>query len=114
MLRQGDRNKDVFVLQSLLTDYHELLPDPERPKVPVPGPIDGIFGLRTEAAVRAFQRYIGLEPTGVANSLTVAVVNAQVASRLGQPVDESARAIASQAGKDAELAHNRLDKLHTV
>ena len=114
MLRPGDRNNDVVVLQSLLTQYHDLLSESERPKVPAPGPLDGIFGPLTEAAVRGFQRYIGLEETGVANSITVAVVNAQVASRLESPVDESARATAAEAERDARAAHARLDKLHTV
>lgn len=114
MLRLGDRNNDVTVMQSLLTEYHELLAGTERPKVPTPGPIDGIFGPRTEVAVRAFQRYIGLEASGVANSITVAVLNAQVASRLEQPVDDSARSVAAAADKDAQAAHARLDKLHTV
>lgn len=114
MLHQGDRNEDVRVLQRLLTEYRELLSEPERAKVPSPGQADAIFGPRTEAAVLAFQDHVGLEPTGVANSITVAVLNAQVASRLQQPVDEAARSSAALAGKEAQSAHERLDKLHAV
>ncbi|GAW93667.1 peptidoglycan-binding protein LysM [Calderihabitans maritimus] len=35
-----------------------------------PGPIDGIFGPRTEAAVKAFQRQKGLPVTGVVDTNT--------------------------------------------
>jgi peptidoglycan hydrolase-like protein with peptidoglycan-binding domain len=35
-----------------------------------PGPIDGVFGPRTEAALVAFQRATGLAPDGVAGPLT--------------------------------------------
>ena len=114
MLRRGDINNDVLVLQNLLTQYHNLLSEPDREKVPTPGAIDGIFGPRTEAAVIAFQRYIGLDPTGVANAMTTGVMNAQVASHLEQPVDESARSNAIRADRRAQAAHQRLDKLHSI
>lgn len=114
MLHQGDRNKDVLVLQNLLTQYHDLLPEADRDKVPTPGATDAIFGPRTEASVLAFQRYIGLEPTGVANAMTMGVLSSQVASHLEQPIDEPARAAATEAAQQAETAHERLDKLHTV
>ncbi len=35
-----------------------------------PGPIDGIYGPRTEAAVRAFQQSAGLPATGVVDAAT--------------------------------------------
>lgn len=114
MLRIGDRNRDVEILQGLLTKYRALVPESDRSSVPAPGPIDGIFGPLTEAAVTGFQRHAGLEATGVANSITLAVVNAQVASRLETPVDQSARTDAATARKDARSAHARLDKLHDV
>lgn len=114
MLRRGDFNNDVLVLQNLLTQYHNLLTETDREKVPTPGAIDGIFGPRTEAAVIAFQRYIGLDPTGVANAMTTGVINAQVASHLEQPVDESARSDAIRAGRRAQAAHQRLDRLHSI
>ena len=113
MLHQGDRNQDVFVLQSLLTQYRGLLAESDREKVLGPGPIDGIFGPRTEASVLAFQRYSGLEPSGVANAMTIGVLNSQVA-RLEAPGDEPARTAAAQAAKEAHAAHQRLDKLHTI
>jgi hypothetical protein len=114
MLSRGDRNNDVAVLQRLLTRYRELVSETERPALPGPGPIDGIFGPRTEAAVVAFQERTGLEPSGVANSMVTAMLNAQVASRLEEPVDKTARTTAGHAEKDARAAHARLDRLHTV
>ncbi len=39
-----------------------------------PGPVDGVYGPRTEAAVEAFQMIAGLERTGQANKTTVAAV----------------------------------------
>jgi N-acetylmuramoyl-L-alanine amidase len=114
MLSRGDRNNDVAVLQRLLARYRDLLPEREQRELPGPGPIDGIFGPRTEAAVVGFQEHTGLETSGVANSMMTAVLNAQVASRREQPVDEVARTSAADAEKEAEAAHTRLDKLHLV
>jgi peptidoglycan hydrolase-like protein with peptidoglycan-binding domain len=39
-----------------------------------PGPVDGAYGPRTEAAVEAFQMIVGLERTGQGNAKTVAVL----------------------------------------
>ena len=114
MLSRGDTNQDVFVLQNLLTQYHDLLGEADSDEAPIPGALDGIFGPRTETSVVAFQRYIGLEATGVANSMTVGVLTAQVASHLEQPVDDSARSAAERATNDAQAAHQRLDRLHNV
>jgi len=59
MLRNGSRGPAVSNLQSRLK---ELGFDP--------GPIDGIFGPRTEAAVRAFQRNQGIEVDGIVGPQT--------------------------------------------
>lgn len=49
-----------------------------------PGPIDGIWGRQTMAAVRAFQLKQGLEPDGIAGPLTLAALfPASVTSDLG-------------------------------
>ena len=54
VLRNGDRGSDVrFLQESLATIGYD------------PGPADGIFGDRTETAVRAFQRDQGLEVDGI-------------------------------------------------
>lgn len=40
-----------------------------------PGPSDGVFGPKTERAVKAFQRSVDLEPTGIVNSQTANALN---------------------------------------
>lgn len=35
-----------------------------------PGPLDGVFGARTSAAVAAFQRHLGLRVTGAVDAAT--------------------------------------------
>src|SRR5262249_33765249 len=42
------------------------------------GPIDGVFGPRTEAALRRFQRWAGLPTVGVAGPATVATLGESV------------------------------------
>jgi peptidoglycan hydrolase-like protein with peptidoglycan-binding domain len=54
LLRQGTRGEDVrWVQRRLQTHGFE------------PGPADGVFGPRTDAAVRAFQRARSLEADGI-------------------------------------------------
>lgn len=62
-LRRGDRGEDVKVLQRALkrAGYDA-------------GTIDGIFGPRTEAAVRAFQRANGLTVDGIVGPRTWAAL----------------------------------------
>ena len=59
VLRQGDRGWAVRVLQQQLKALGF-----------DPGPIDGIFGPRTEAAVKAFQRAVGIAVDGVVGPVT--------------------------------------------
>lgn len=59
-LRHGDRGPAVAQLQDLL-----------RQSGFDPGPVDGIFGPLTEAAVIAAQRHFGLEVDGLAGRMTV-------------------------------------------
>ena len=59
LLRRGSRGADVTRLQRLLLNAGVN-----------PGPIDGIFGSRTEAAVRSFQAGRGLIVTGIVNVAT--------------------------------------------
>jgi len=62
ILRRGDRGPRVTELQTLLTRAgHSLQPD-------------GIFGPRTEAEVRAFQRHAGLAIDGIAGPRTMAAL----------------------------------------
>lgn len=53
-LRQGSVGSDVMEIQSLL---HKMGYDP--------GPIDGVFGLKTKEAVKQFQRNLGLTADGI-------------------------------------------------
>lgn len=67
VLRRGSRGWQVAALQALLS----------RLQIDT-GPIDGIFGPRTEAAVRSFQQARGLEVDGIAGPKTWSAL-------LGQP-----------------------------
>ncbi len=57
--KRGDRGGAVRTLQDRLTQAGFS-----------PGTIDGIFGRRTQAAVTAFQQAVGLEATGIYDSVT--------------------------------------------
>ncbi len=59
VLRRGSRGSMVSALQTALKAAgHD------------PGSIDGVFGTRTETALKAFQKASGLPETGVADALT--------------------------------------------
>ena len=62
-LRKGDRGPEVQMLQLAL----------ERAGFS-PGALDGIFGTRTDAAVRAFQRANGLQADGIVGPRTLAAL----------------------------------------
>ena len=64
-LRVGSTGANVVVLQSSLNRISQSYP--AIPKIPV---VDGIFGSRTEAAVRAFQQVFNLTPDGIVGSAT--------------------------------------------
>ncbi|NLL51800.1 MAG: peptidase M14 [Peptococcaceae bacterium] len=72
MLKISLRGDDVAVLQSRLKSlgYH-------------PGPIDGIFGTRTQQAVIRFQRDRGLTPDGIVGPLTYGALG--IRQRLDRP-----------------------------
>ena len=64
-LRVGSTGPNVVVLQVSLNRIAQNYP--AIPKIPA---VDGIFGPRTEAAVRAFQQIFGLTPDGVVGPAT--------------------------------------------
>jgi peptidoglycan hydrolase-like protein with peptidoglycan-binding domain len=64
-LRQGSTGPNVVVLQVALNRIAQSYP--AIPKIPT---VDGIFGPRTEATVRAFQRIFGLTPDGIVGPAT--------------------------------------------
>ncbi len=64
-LRPGSTGPSVVVLQVSLNRISQNYP--AIPKIPT---VDGIFGSRTEAAVRAYQQIFGLTPDGIVGSAT--------------------------------------------
>ncbi len=64
-LRVGSTGPNVVVVQASLNRISQSYP--AIPKVPA---VDGIYGSRTEASVRAFQRIFGLTPDGVVGPAT--------------------------------------------
>lgn len=58
-LKRGDRTQAVTTLQQVLRETGDYL-----------GPIDGIFGVQTEAAVRAFQKATNLVVDGIVGNKT--------------------------------------------
>ena len=64
-LRVGSSGPNVVVVQASLNRIAQNYP--AIPKVPV---IDGIYGSRTEASVRTFQRIFGLTPDGIVGPAT--------------------------------------------
>lgn len=85
-LRQGDRGAAVRELQN------ELRKDGFNP-----GPVDGIFGAKTTAAVRAFQAKKGLVVDGIVGPKTwAALLNNPPPKPKGQAVVDAARQIANQ------------------
>lgn len=59
-LRRGSTGPNVVVIQTALNRISQ-----NYPAIPKLSPVDGIFGTRTEAAVRAFQSIFGLAPDGI-------------------------------------------------
>ncbi len=67
VLRRGSRGSMVTALQKALKAAgHD------------PGPIDGVFGTRTETALKAFQKASGLPETGVADASTWLVISPHI------------------------------------
>lgn len=64
-LRVGSTGPNVVVVQTSLNRISQNYP--AIPKIPA---VDGIFGSRTEAAVRAFQQIFGLTPDGIVGPAT--------------------------------------------
>ena len=64
-LRQGDRSAEVLVAQVMLNRIARTYP-----AIPYPLAEDGVFGSRTENALREFQSVFGLPATGVIDEAT--------------------------------------------
>ncbi|MGI6643700.1 MAG: N-acetylmuramoyl-L-alanine amidase [Bacillota bacterium] len=80
LLRRGSTGEDVVALQMSLSNLGF-----------DPGPVDGVFGPRTEKAVKDFQRASGLVADGISGPLTYAALK-----RLGQ---EPSRGTGSLRGR---------------
>jgi len=94
-LRRGDSDGDVPILQKALKDHGEHLT------------VDGIFGPRTERAVKDFQAQSGLETTGEVDSGTWSALAGKPA-----PVSNAARELetARQAADQAKAQAEELAK----
>lgn len=76
-MRRGDSGLTVKWLQELLLAAgHDL------------GAADGVYGQKTEAAVRAFQRASGLDVDGIAGKMTLAALQALDGEQDEQPEDD--------------------------
>lgn len=64
-LRVGSTGPNVVVIQASLNRISQ-----NYPAIPKIANVDGIFGSRTEASVRAFQEVFGLEPDGIVGRAT--------------------------------------------
>ena len=64
-LRTGSTGPNVVVLQTALNRISQ-----NYPAIPKLATVDGIFGSRTEATVRAFQQIFGLTPDGIVGPAT--------------------------------------------
>ena len=64
-VRRGSTGPNVVVIQTALNRISQNYP--AIPKIPA---VDGIFGSRTEATVRAFQEIFGLDPDGIVGKAT--------------------------------------------
>lgn len=73
-LQRGDRGEEVTELQQMLFDVGFLFELP-----------DGVFGGNTEDAVKWFQEYAGLEPTGIAGDAEMNALRTCLAELSGEP-----------------------------
>ena len=64
-LRRGSSGPNVVVIQTELNRISQ-----NYPAIPKLATVDGIYGSRTEAAVRRFQEIFGLEPDGIVGKAT--------------------------------------------
>ena len=85
MLREGSQGPNVEELQRKLTELKFS-----------PGPIDGIFGPATEAAVLAFQKSRGLIADGIAGPRTLSALELDFADDLREAVSEVDEVVVSK------------------
>lgn len=76
VLRRGSKGPEVSDLQRRLQELQYQ-----------PGPADGVFGLRTEEAVKAFQRESGLAADGIVGARTRANLEAPQCRATSRPIE---------------------------
>jgi peptidoglycan hydrolase-like protein with peptidoglycan-binding domain len=87
MLSRGSSGTDVYNMQAeLLALGYDV------------GPLDGQFGPKTEAAVRAFQSHQGIQSDGVVGPQTIGQFAAASRPPPGAPASAAAPAVAAPAG----------------
>ena len=74
-VQRGDRGEDVYELQRLLWECGWIFEEP-----------DGVFGRRTEEALKNYQRSNGLPETGVADDALIARLQRDWAELFGEPL----------------------------
>lgn len=98
---------DVKVFQTLFNQFIEHSNPPEGP-LGSPIVVDGIFGRKTEWAVREWQEYFGLSVDGVIGPVTGATLG-QYAPAYGGPRFGSRPLSDGQSGGDVTVLQNRLN-----
>ncbi|MCL8206999.1 MAG: peptidoglycan-binding protein [Actinomycetia bacterium] len=104
LLARGDRGRWVATLQA----------DLRRLGYTVTGPVDGIFGPKTAAGVRAFQEHEGLPATGTVDRATWQAL-VQAVARAPEAQGQSSAGPAAQAGPAAAptmIAGHRVVAVH--
>jgi peptidoglycan hydrolase-like protein with peptidoglycan-binding domain len=99
LLRVGVRGADVRRLQKVLTDLGYR-----------PGPVDGISGSRTVAAVAAFQADAGLKTDGLAGRVTRAALKTRYDVESSSSVAESGILRKGSRGADVQRVQELLAK----
>lgn len=97
MLKFGDRGNDVTILQGRLN------------AAGVKVAIDGDFGAKTEAAVKTFQKSVGLVIDGMADTKTIAALTGQRINKLLKEADIQAAAELLEVDVATVKAVNRVE-----
>lgn len=100
-LRKGDRGSEVELLQDTLKSLNF-----------DPGPIDGIFGTKTKAAVKAFQKERGLSVDGIVGRQTWTALGLMEAPKYDNVQPPNFKQYDSRWGKKMYSEHN--DKSQTM
>ena len=98
MLRNGSTGEEVMALQKTLMA-----------KGINPGPIDGIFGPKTEDALKRFQERAGLEADGIAGPKTFAALEGMAKPSAPEEVPEAKKPAAQPDPAPAKEAESKYE-----